>query len=223
MKRFFVTGTDTDVGKTWATIALMRHLQTHGLTVNAMKPVAAGCVERDGMQHNADADLMQLFGSVGLSYQQINPYAFVRGVSPHLACEEQDVDFSFINELSVQNAVDSDVLLIEGVGGWFSPLDEESLNADLAGYLNQPVIMVVGIRLGCINHALLTYKAIQDAGVKIAAWIGVVRDPNMDGLQSTIEYLDKRLLLPRLGILPFIPWPDFEFLAEMIFSDVLKN
>lgn len=223
MKRFFVTGTDTDVGKTWATIALMRHLQTHGLIVNAMKPVAAGCVEQDGIQHNADADLMQVFGSVGLSYQQINPYAFIRGVSPHLACEEQRIDLSFINDLSLQNAVNSDVLLIEGAGGWYSPLDRDSLNADLAVYLNQPVILVVGIRLGCINHALLTCQAIQDAGVKIAAWVGVVRDPNMDGLQSTIEYLYNRLQLPWLGVLPFIPWVDFEFLAEMIGSDVLKN
>ena len=218
----FVTGTDTDVGKTWATIALMRRLQNQGLLVNALKPVAAGCVEQAGQLGNPDAWLLQKFSSKSFEYYEINPYAFAKAASPHYACEGVSVDPEVIIKSYKKLDSQSEFVVVEGAGGWFSPVDQRWLNADLAKCLGLPVLLVVGLRLGCINHALLTAQAIKESGLGCLAWLAVVLDPDMEAIQSNLEYLSDRLDIPCLGVLPNLKQADFDFLAETISLDRLK-
>lgn len=222
-KALFVTGTDTNAGKTWATMALMRRLQNQGLTVNALKPVAAGCVEQADQPGNADALLIQGFASKSFEYAEINPYLFLKAASPHYACEGVCLDPDVLSKSYENIRLLSDFVLVEGAGGWFSPVDAQWLNADLAKLLDLPVLLVVGIRLGCINHALLTAQAIKQSGIECKAWLAVVLDPKMEAIQSNLNYLQERLDIPCLGVLPNINDADFDFLAEIICLDVLKN
>lgn len=210
---FFVTGTDTDVGKTWTTIALMRWFQLQGLSVVGMKPVAAGCEWQDGILKNSDALLMQQYASVSLAYRQINPYAFEAAISPHLACGDVEVSMDVISDGFIRLQQLADVVLVEGAGGWYSPLSSVLDNAGLAQALRLPVILVVGVRLGCINHARLTMSAIRQAGLSCAGWVAVQIDPKMPGFDGNLAFLREVIEAPLLGVLPFLAAADFEFLA----------
>ncbi len=213
---FFITGTDTDVGKTWSTIALMRAFQQQGLTVAGMKPVAAGCEWRDGVLKNSDALLMQKYSSQSLPYNLINPYAFQPAVSPHLACGGVAVKLdTILNAFTTLQAL-ADVLLVEGAGGWYSPLSATLDNAGLAQALSLPVIVVVGIRLGCINHARLTVQAVEQAGLACAGWIAVEIVQAMPGFDENIDFIRHAIKAPLLGILPFCPNTDFNLLAAKL-------
>ena len=220
---FFITGTDTDVGKTWATIALMRSLQNQGLTVLGMKPVAAGCAWQDGVLKNQDALLMQSHASVRQDYALINPYAFEKAISPHLACAETTIQPDVIEHSFKRLQAEADCLLVEGAGGWCSPLSSDLTNAQLAQYLDLPVILVVGLRLGCLNHADLTMQAIKHSGRTCAGWIGMVIDPVMQSLQANIDYLQNKMESPLLGVLPSLSYQDFEVLSNQIDPKKLKN
>lgn len=222
-KAFFITGTDTDVGKTWVAITLMRCFRNQGLRVSAMKPVAAGCSRQDGVLKNTDALLMQLHASDWQSYQLINPYAFEPAVSPHLACGDSLVELDLINQNFKQLERDADVVLVEGAGGWYSPLSSDLNNAQLAKYMQLPVILVVGLRLGCINHAALTLEAISRASKHCVGWVGVVIDPVMQGLQANIDFLKSNLDVPLLGVFPNLSYQDFELLALQIDLKMLKK
>lgn len=221
-KALFVTGTDTNVGKTWVTLALMRSLQNHGLSVNAFKPVAAGCVKQAGQLVNADALFMQSFSSKSLSYSEINPYAFSKATSPHHASDGLCLDPERVRKSFENIRLQSDFVVVEGAGGWFSPVDAQWLNAELAKLLNLPVLLVVGVRLGCINHALLTAQAIKQSGSECVAWLAVILDPGMKAIQSNLDYLRERLEMPCMGVLPNLSDADFGYLAELIDLDVLK-
>ncbi len=213
---FFVTGTDTDVGKTWFSLALMRKLQSEGRVVTGMKPVAAGCEWLQGGWKNQDALLLQKHASVCMNYESVNPYAFRLPVSPHIACGGRLVSPDVILQAyQVLRAV-SDSVLIEGAGGWFSPLSMELDNAGLASALQLPVILVVGMRLGCINHALLTYRAMQMAELDCAGWVAVRIDGKMPEFQANLSFLQARIRAPLLGVLPHLDEPDFDFLATCI-------
>ena len=220
-KSFFITGTDTDAGKTWATIALIHYFKNKGLSVVGMKPVAAGCVWQDGQLKNEDALLMQKNASCALEYKEINPYAFEMPVSPHIAARENPVKLDVIAKAFCDLEDKADVILVEGAGGWLAPLNKEDDIADLAKALQIPVIMVVAIRLGCINHARLTFNAMQIAGVKCAGWIAVCIDPEMQKQDENIEMIRSKISAPFLGILPYIKEMDFELLAANIIGDGL--
>ncbi|MGZ0079310.1 dethiobiotin synthase [Methylomonas sp. YC3] len=213
---FFITGTDTNVGKTWTTIALMRYLQMQGLSTVGMKPVAAGCEWHDGMLKNSDALLMQQYASVPLEYREINPYAFEAAISPHLACGGVDVSVDVVSDGFTRLQQRADVVLVEGAGGWYSPMSGVLDNAGLAQALRLPVILVVGVRLGCINHARLTMSAIRQAGLSCAGWVAVQIDQAMPGFDGNLTYLRERLDAPLLGILPFSAAGDFELLAAKL-------
>ena len=213
---YFVTGTDTNVGKTWSTLALMRTMQRQGRTVVAMKPVAAGCEWLDGGWRNADALMLQQHSSIPLEYEQINPYAFSQAVSPHVACDGKVVDMGVITELYRRLKSKADAVLVEGAGGWYSPLDRCLLNADLAIALNLPVIIVVGMRLGCLNHALLTVRAIQQSGLNCAGWFAVNLEPDMASFTENVQYLKQAVSVPLLGVLPFLDKFDVDVLAQAI-------
>jgi len=215
-KGYFITGTDTNVGKTWATIALMRYFKAQGKSVVGMKPVASGCVMRDGQLKNEDALLIQANASVELSYDAINPYAYELPVSPHLAGIKNPVildqvvsGFEALQELA-------DIVLVEGAGGWYSPLNEQEDNSDLAVALALPVSIVVAIRLGCINHARLTYQSIKQSGVSCAGWIAMCTDPELLNREGNIQTIKAALDAPLLGVLPYMEVADFSFFAEQL-------
>jgi dethiobiotin synthetase len=215
-RAYFVTGTDTNVGKTWATIALMRHFKSRGKSVVGMKPVASGCVMQDGQLKNADALLIQENASVQIDYDLINPYAYEQPVSPHIAGVEKPVN---LNRLAAKFELlksMADIVIVEGAGGWYSPINEREAVSDLAKALALPVIMVVAIRLGCINHARLTYQAVKQSGVSCAGWIAVCADPDLLGRDENIQAIKTAVDAPLLGILPYMKVADFEFFAEQL-------
>ena len=213
---FFITGTDTGVGKTWATVALMRYFKNQGYSVIGMKPVAAGCEWHDGILKNEDALLLQENASLMIDYQQINPYAFEMPVSPHLAAGDEIIELDVIKQSFDDLKDKADVILVEGAGGWLAPLTAQEDIADLAKIIELPVIMVVAIRLGCINHARLTFQAIQADNVKCAGWLAMCVDPDMLKQEENIAMIRNNISAPLLGVLPYTEQMDFDLLAQNI-------
>jgi dethiobiotin synthetase len=204
MAGLFVTGTDTGVGKTWVTLALMRALQAQGLRVLGMKPVATGCSWMNGELRNEDALLIQQHASRSLPYHRVNPYAYEAAVSPDIAAKRDKIPVE-LDEIVVQcRALESgaDCVLVEGIGGWAVPLGERVKVADMALCLGLPVVLVVGLRLGCINHALLTWGAMASSGVAIAGWIASDCDPSFAYSNETLVTLEREMGLPCLARVP---------------------
>ena len=204
----FVTGTDTEVGKTWVSVALIAALRARGLSVAAMKPIASGG-ERDAAGRLVNEDALALQAAIGgtLDYAQINPYVFEPPIAPHLAAAEAGVALS-LERLAAQAqdlAAGADIVVVEGVGGWAVPLDERHSVADLARALGWPVVLVVGLRLGCLNHALLTAQAIEAAGLSLAGWVANAIDPGFERVEANLGTLRARLAAPLLGHLPHAP------------------
>ncbi len=198
---FFVTGTDTGIGKTRVSCALLNAFAAQGKTVAGMKPVAAGC---EGGKWE-DVELLLAASNVDISRQQLNPYALNPPIAPHIAAEQAGVEISLnvIYQAYLELSHHAEVVIVEGVGGFLVPLNARQDSADLAQVLNLPVILVVGMRLGCLNHALLTTKAIQASGVLLAGWVANCIDPQMMTLQENIQALEQRIDCPLLGVLPF--------------------
>jgi len=213
---YFITGTDTDAGKTWATLALMRYFRNQGKSVVGMKPVASGCVIQDGQLKNADALLMQQNASVELDYALVNPYAYDLPVSPHIAGINNPVVLDEVVSRFNQLKELADIVLAEGAGGWYAPINDQQSVADLAHALALPVIIVVGIKLGCINHARLTYQAIQQSGTPCAGWIANCVDVDMLKRDENIETIAAALKVSLLGVLPYQEQADFDALAEQL-------
>jgi len=215
-KGYFITGTDTNIGKTWTTVTLMRYFKIQGKSVVGMKPVASGCRVQDGRLRNEDALLIQENTSLSVDYDLINPYAYELPVSPHIAGVDNPVKLDLLIAKFELLKTLADVVVVEGAGGWYSPLNEREDNSDLAKALALPVIMVVGIRLGCINHAKLTYQAIMQSGVAFAGWIAVCTDPELLSRDDNILTLKKTLDVPLLGVLPYRKVADFKFFSERV-------
>jgi dethiobiotin synthetase len=201
---YFVTGTDTEVGKTFATCALLRLAGQRGLRALGMKPVAAGV---DGGGRNEDVEQLIAASSIQAPRELVNPYCFEAPVAPHIAAaiEGRSVDTNRIAAAARDLAADADLLLVEGVGGFRVPLGDDVDTADLAERLALPIILVVGLRLGCLNHALLTAEAIRSRGLKLAGWIANGIDPDLPWPEENITALKERLAAPLLG---FLPWQD---------------
>jgi dethiobiotin synthetase len=204
-KGFFITGTDTDVGKTRCALGLMAYLQRQGHRVVAMKPVASGCLESHEGLRNEDALLLQAQGSVDVDYSRINPYAFAPPIAPHLAAVQAGtpIDLDVIAERFHQLSPHADYVVVEGVGGWRVPLNERESVSDLAIALGLPVILVVGLRLGCINHALLSAESIRASGLELAGWIANSLSPQMEMAEQNIQAIDARIGAPLLGRVPY--------------------
>jgi len=207
-KIFFITGTDTDVGKTVVATGLLQAANQQGLRTAACKPVAAGCEDRGSGPQNDDALQLQSAANYSLSYQQVNPVALDLPMAPHIAAQEQGRRLSasrlsgFCRGLTL---LPIDILAIEGAGGWQVPLNNRETMADIPKQLNAEVILVVGIRLGCINHALLTARAIRSDGLKIAGWVGNIIDPDMLRADENIDTLKQMIIEPCLGVIPRLP------------------
>lgn len=206
VRGFFVTGTDTGVGKTTVAVALIRALVGQGLRVAAMKPVAAGCERVDGGLRNEDVAALSDAANVKADPRLVNPYAFAPAIAPHLAAAQAGVEIEIDRIVAALRALaqGADGVVVEGVGGFRVPLGARTDTADLAAALGLPLILVVGLRLGCLNHALLTAEAIDHRGLRWAGWIGNVLDPDMPALDENIVTLAEGIAAPCLGIHPNI-------------------
>ncbi|MBI5612598.1 MAG: dethiobiotin synthase [Gammaproteobacteria bacterium] len=204
---WFVTGTDTNVGKTLVSCALLHALRARGLSAVGMKPVASGCHSTaDGMRHS-DAEALTAASSVSLEYAAVNPYALRAATAPHLAAQAEGVTISIdtITKTFVQLQARAEAVVVEGVGGWIVPIDATHTMADVAARLRLPVVLVVGIRLGCLNHALLTAAAIEHAGCRLAGWVANHLSNDADGaLEGYVAALRERLAAPLLGEIPYM-------------------
>lgn len=224
-KGYFIAGTDTGVGKTRITLALMHALQKHGSTVTGMKPVASGCDKTPDGLRNEDALLLQAQSSIDLPYENINPYAFEPPVSPHIAAEKAgakiQIDGLHKQMLLLMEGVDC--LMVEGVGGWHVPLSDHKNTEDLAIALALPVILVVGMRLGCLNHALLTYEAIIRSGLQCAGWVANQIDPEFIYLQENIETLKAQFNDPLIGFVPFQESVKTEKVSDLLDLSLLET
>ncbi len=206
-RRFFVTGTDTGVGKTLISAALLLNARAFGLKAVGVKPVSAGCSLIDGQWVNDDALLLQNYSSVRLDYPQVNPVALEPAMAPHIAARRAGIDLRagpLVNAVSRVAEQGHDVVLVEGAGGWLVPLNDTETMADVAAGLGYPVILVVAMRLGCLSHALLTVQAIEAAGLSLAGWVANTTGAAMDAFDDNLQALEHRLPALRLGTVPYL-------------------
>jgi dethiobiotin synthetase len=206
---YFITGTDTEVGKTVISSALLHALSHCGMRAAGMKPVAAGASLQNGVWHNEDADTLAAAATASLPQTLTTPYLLHEAAAPHIAAalENIDIDLAHIRRCYDQVAAAADAVVVEGVGGFRVPLSDSFDTADLAQQLGLPVILVVGLRLGCLNHALLTADAIAARGLRLAGWVANGIDPAMPHQQANVEALANRLQAPLLGAVPWLPVP----------------
>jgi dethiobiotin synthetase len=224
---YFVTGTDTDVGKTLVSCALLHGFAARGRRVVGMKPVAAG-LNADG-QHD---DVLQLraasnvqFDSDSASNEQINPYRFAPAIAPHLAAQLAgvNIDLAHVVESYSVLAKQADVVIVEGAGGFLVPLNDRQDSSDLAQQLGLPIILLVGMRLGCLNHALLTVEAIAARGLVLAGWVANVVDADMAMLGENVAALQQRISAPLLGVVPNMVQPDARVASRLLDLDCLAS
>jgi dethiobiotin synthetase len=201
---FFVTGTDTGVGKTSIAVALLRALVEAGVRSAGMKPVASGCELRDGALVNEDALALIAAGNLPVAYEDVNPYAFAPAIAPHVAARQAGViiDRARIRASYLRLAARADCVVVEGAGGWLVPVGPNATLADVALDLALPVILVVGMRLGCINHALLTAQAIAASGLTLAGWVANDPGPVMPERAASLAAIAERVAAPRLADVP---------------------
>jgi len=207
MTRWFITGTDTEVGKTVASGALLQAASDAGWRTAGYKPVASGCEMTPHGMRNADALALQRYSSVPLRYEQVNPLAFEEPTSPHIVSEEAGRPITFAALSAGLRTLEqlADWVLVEGAGGWFTPLSATQTYADWVKAEQLDVILVVGVKLGCINHAMLTALAIQASGLRLAGWIANGIQPPGTRHQAYLDTLRARLDAPMLGEIPHLP------------------
>jgi len=201
-KRIFIAGTDTGVGKTYISCGLLQALNQKGLKTIGIKPVASGCEEIENQLKNEDALFLQKNSTIKLAYDQINPFAFKLPIAPHIGAMLQGISLNVkMIADSCKQALDTsaDVFIIEGAGGFIVPLNETESLADLVVELQAEVILVVAIRLGCLNHALLSVEAIKNKGCKLIGWVANCQDSSMPYYQENIDTLKNRISAPLLG------------------------
>lgn len=208
----FVTGTDTDVGKTLVAASLLRLCVQQGWRSVGMKPVAAGCQQDvQGQWRNADVDALQAastpaLAAWGVRDEDRNPYCFHEPIAPHIAAARvgQRMELSVLTAAYARLAQQCEAVVVEGAGGWRVPLDHQHDLADLAVALRLPVVLVVGMRLGCLNHALLTQEAIHSRGLPLMGWVANCCHPQMSCFEENLDSLQARLPAPLLGVLPYL-------------------
>ena len=200
---FFITGTDTGVGKTTVAIALLHWLNRQHYKTTALKPIESGCHRSQGQLYGQDSLALQQTCNVGLDYDQVNPIRLETAIAPHIAASEQNIHLSVQYLLQSSQPVlqiVSDYLVVEGAGGWQVPLNENETMADFAVALSFPVILVVGLRLGCLNHAYLTLESIKAKGVRCLGWVANILHEDMLALNENLFTLQQQLPIPQLAI-----------------------
>lgn len=216
---YFVTGTDTGVGKTLVSCALLHAFALAGKTAIGMKPVAAGCEAGKWL----DVEQLIAASTVSAARERINPYALVPPIAPHIAAKQAGVtiDLAVIQQAFYALQKTADRVIVEGAGGFLVPLGDRYDTRDLACALGLPVVLVVGLRLGCLNHALLTAQAIQSSGLPLAGWVANQIDPAMASLAENVDTLQQRLAGPLLGVLPYREQPDAKAFATQLDTRLL--
>jgi len=211
----FITGTDTGVGKTLVSAALLAALNAHGVNAVGMKPVASGCESTPDGLRNADAQLLIAHSHGNPDYGLVNPFALPEPVAPHLAAASAGVEIALdpVRAAFAALSARSETMVVEGVGGWCVPLSATLMQADLVRALGLPVILVVGLRLGCLNHAIGSARAIEADGGRLMGWIGNRIDPAMQRTEENLATLRERLPAPCLGVVPFLREHDPRALA----------
>ena len=203
LKSYFIIGTDTNVGKTYVASALVKHFVRLGFQSLGMKPIASGCERNQrGELINDDVQALINASNVSAPLNLINPYRFEPAIAPHIAATQAGVfvDLHEITQAYAQLTTLAEAVVVEGAGGFFVPLNEAQTLADLAVQLNIPIILVVGMRLGCINHALLTVEAIQSRGLCLTGWVANQIDPNFEMFEENLASLKKRIVAPCLSV-----------------------
>jgi dethiobiotin synthetase len=218
---YFVTGTDTGVGKTLISCALLHAFAAQGKLVAGMKPVAAGCND-DGQ--NEDALQLLASGNIATGYELVNPYCFPQAIAPHIAARHDgtEIQFARITESYKKLTALAEVVIVEGAGGLLVPLNEQQDNADLALELGMPMILVAGMRLGCLNHALLTVEAIAARGLTLSGWVANIIDTDMVFAEENIAALQQRIAAPLLGVVPNLPRSDARIAAGRLHLELLE-
>ena len=203
----FITATDTDAGKTYVSSLILQGFKALKLAAVGVKPIAAGT---DAQGFNGDALLLQQHSGIALPYVAINPICFQPPVAPHLAAlsEQRPIDEAALSEALTQwQSLDAAQLLIEGAGGWLLPIDNKRYLADWVADNQLPVLLVVGMKLGCLNHAMLTVREIERSGCRLLGWVANCIDPQMALLKQNIADLTYRIAAPCLGVVPHAPEP----------------
>ncbi len=196
---YFITGTDTNVGKTFISQILLNRCQNAGLSTLALKPIASGCAQTPNGLVNDDAIALQRAATIPLPYESVNPYAFEPPIAPHIAAAQAGVSFTvnaLIQTLTPILNTKADIKLIEGAGGWLLPLNAEETFADVITQLNAKVILVVNMKLGCLNHALLTAEAIHNRGLTLTGWVANSVNEKMPYYEENLATLSKILQPP---------------------------
>lgn len=224
-KTFFIAGTDTDVGKTLVAAGLLVAAKNQGLTTAALKPLAAGSQKTEAGLRNSDALLLQSVITQPLVYEQINPIALEAAIAPHIAAQQEKRVLSAdrIAGFCRGSLNQADFTLVEGAGGWRVPLNPQETLADVAKILRLPVILVVGMRLGCISHALLTAEAIRNDGLQLAGWVANCIDADMPVLHENIHSLAMRIPAPCLGVVPWLDDATPASVAALLDPDALAQ
>lgn len=205
LRSVFITGTDTGIGKTRVSVALLRGLVAKGINALGMKPVASGCSHFDAGLRNDDALALLDAGYKPIGYADVNPWALQEPIAPHAAAALVGTTITLepIETAYRTLHADADCVVVEGVGGWAVPLSESLMQAAIPQSLRLPVILVVGLRLGCLNHALLSARAILDDGCELLGWIGNRIDPTMDAAEASLGTLENLLPAPCLGVIDY--------------------
>ena len=214
-KGIFITGTDTGVGKTWTTLAIMHALKSRGLCVAGMKPVASGAANIKNHLKNEDALMIQAECSTEQPYEQVNPYIFAEPIAPHIAAQNAGVKINLDPITRAYNNMVGrcDFVVVEGIGGWRVPLAEQLSTIDMVRALRLPVVLVIGLRLGCINHALLTAESIRADGVLLSGLVANGVDAEYTYREQTLQTLTRSINAPLLGVFPYMKPRDTAALA----------
>jgi dethiobiotin synthetase len=220
-KGYFITGTGTGVGKTLVSCALLHAFGARGRTAMGMKPVVAGC---DNGQY-VDVELLLAASTVTASREHVNPYALVPPIAPHIAARQSGIviDMATIGRACFELQKIADMVIVEGTGGFLVPLNEYQDGADMARILNFPVILVVGMQLGCLNHALLTAQVVRGTGLPLAGWVANRIDSKMAAFDENVLALEQRLNCPLVGVLPFEQNADAKTLSTLLNIAVLEQ
>ncbi len=222
---FFIAGTDTDVGKTVASKAILQALAAKGLNTIGYKPVAAGSEKTEQGWRNDDALHLQKAATVEAAYDDINPYALELPTSPHIAAKHEQVtiEYSVLSEKLAQHKASSDIVLVEGAGGWRVPVSDTDSLSTWVKQEQLPVVLVVGIKLGCLSHALLTAETIRADGLNLVGWVASRVNPGTEHYADIIEMLEERLDTPKIGEIPYVPSAKRQELGKYIDVEPLLN
>ncbi|GAB2663786.1 dethiobiotin synthase [Vibrio panuliri] len=215
---FFIAGTDTDVGKTVASKAILNALKEKGLNTIGYKPVAAGSEKTEQGMRNSDALYLQGAATVEVAYEDVNPYALELPASPHIAAKRENVeiDYDVLSNKLTQHKANADIVLVEGAGGWRVPVSDSDCLSTWVQREKLPVVLVVGIKLGCLSHALLTLDAIKADGLDVVGWVANRINPGTEHYAEIIDMLEQKIDAPKIGEIPYVPSVKRKELAKYI-------